>query len=717
MPTRSRTKISSRTAAAAPAGTSPSSAAGYSDFTDIAGFVALPRVTSLTVSPDGSRVVAAVQQPDAEGAKYLSALWELDPIGTAAPRRLTFSAKGESAPRFAPDGSLLFTSARPDSEKDKSESTPKTAIWRLPDHGEARVVADAPGGLSIAGVANTGAILATTSVLAGATLDTDADKRTARKDRGISAILHTGMPIRYWDHEIGDTSPRLVLVPADPGLSDSTGATDPADPKTRSAALIDLAPDADALCLLNASADLSPDGSTVATTWTTRTTGGETVSSMALIHTGRGRRKLLLRANSAHGYHSPVFSPDGRTLAVIRMTAPTPTDTNYDFLELHPVAGAEPVAVPVGDLSVSEYVWSADSKTLYVAGDLHSRGAILAIDPATGRTRKVIADDAVYSSVRPTTDGRYLYALRSTVDTPPTPVRLTVRRTSEPRTLPAPGIVNELPGTLSWVSTDVDGLQVGGWLCTPKGATAKKPAPLMVWVHGGPHGSYNSWSWRWCPWLAVARGYAVLMPDPAMSTGYGHTGLNRGWPRLPDVVWREVETLADHALNRKTLDSTRTALLGASFGGFMTNWIAGHTHRFRAIVTHAGLYALDQQHPTTDAAAHKVRVHRTPDELPDWYAKYSPHHHLSKNTTPMLVTHGTKDYRVPVSEALRLWWDLVSGYDGKPQDMPHRFLQFTTENHWVLSPSNSRVWNETVLGFCDQHVLGRKPLPDTLFDW
>lgn len=691
--------------------------AGYSDFTDIAGFVSLPRVTSLAVSPDGVRVVAAVQQPDADSAEYASALWELDPNGTAAPSRLTFSAKGESAPRFAPDGTLLFTSARPDSEKDKSESSPRSAIWRLPDHGEARVVADAPGGLNIVGVANTGAILATTSVLVGATLDTDAAQRTARKDRGISAILHTGMPIRYWDHELGDTSPRLVLVPADAdGHADGHADADD-DAENRSAALIDLATDADTVCLLNAAADLSPDGLTVATTWTTRTSGGETVSSLALIDTSRRRRKRLLRGTSADGYHGPVFSPDGRTLAVIRTTVSTPSDTSYEFLELHRVAGGTPVAVQIGDVSVGEYVWSADGDTLYVAGDLHSRGAILAIDPATGRTRRVIADDAVYSGVRPTADGRYLYALRSTIDTPPTPVRLTVRRTTQPRTLLAPGAVTDLPGTLSWVSTDVAGVRVGGWLCTPKSATAKKPAPLMVWVHGGPHGSYNSWSWRWCPWLAVARGYAVLMPDPAMSTGYGHAGLNRGWPRLPDVVWREVEALTDHVLNRKTLDGKRTALLGASFGGFMSNWIAGHTNRFKAIVTHAGLYALDQQHLTTDAAADKVRVHRTPEELPDWYAKYSPHHHLSKNITPMLVIHGNKDYRVPVSEALRLWWDLVSGYEGNPQHMPHRFLQFTNENHWVLSPSNSRVWNETVLGFCDQHVLGRKPLPDTIFGW
>jgi dipeptidyl aminopeptidase/acylaminoacyl peptidase len=570
----------------------------------------------------------------------------------------------------------------------------------MPAYGEARLLADAPGGLAAAGLAADGTVLASTTVLPGADLDGDADRRKSRKDRAVTAILHTGMPIRYWDHELGDTSPRLVLArPAGDGRT----------------TLTDLAPDA-GMSLVNPEADLSPDGRTVTSTFTRRLRRGETATGIVLIDTATRRRRTLLRGTGENSYHGPVFSPDGRTLAVVRDTVSTPNDPGYDFLELHPVGGGTPVVAQLGDLTVTEYVWALDGDTLYVAGDLHSRGAILAVDPATGRVTASIADDAVYSSLSPTADGR-LFALRSAIDTSPTPVRLDPDRPGPAAVLPAPGRVVRLPGTLRWISTVVDGVEVGGWLCLPRGAGASSPAPLMLWVHGGPHGSYNAWSWRWCPWLAVARGYAVLMPDPAMSTGYGHAGLRRGWPRLPDVVWREVEALTDRTLRLRSLDPDRTALLGASFGGFMTNWIAGHTNRFRAIVTHAGLYALDQQHATTDAAAHKVRVHRTPEELPDWFARYSPHRHAANIRTPMLVTHGNRDYRVPVSEALRLWWDLVSGFPGRPQDMPHRFLQFTGENHWILSPANARIWNETVLGFCDQHVRGADPLPDTLFEW
>ncbi|HET8867830.1 MAG TPA: prolyl oligopeptidase family serine peptidase [Agrococcus sp.] len=666
--------------------------ARFDDFTDIDGLLRVPRLASLAATQDG-RLVAAIQQADEHGSRMVSSLWELDPAGEREAQRLTWSEKGESAPRFAPDGSLLFASARPDPTGDADEDVP--AIWRLPERGEAHVVASAPGGLALAGIADDGTLLATTEVLAGGSLETDAEARATRKREKRTAIWHTGMPIRYWDHEVSDVSPRLVTVSPDGELRELT-------------------PGADTVSLLNASADLSPDGRRAVTTWTTRVAGGETRTSIALIDVRPRRRRILLRAAAGHQWAGPRFSPDGDRIAVTRLTSSTPSDTSYDFLEIHPVGGGEPVTVDVGDVTIGEYRW-LDVGTLLVAGDLHSRGAVLEVDARTGQVRTVV-DDAPYASLAPAADDSAVFALRSDMATPARPVRVPLRKRgrAEAAELPAPGRIGALPGRLEWVEADVDGVAVGGWLCTPAGASAKAPAPVMLWIHGGPHGSYNAWSWRWNPWLAVARGYAVLLPDPAMSTGYGHAGLNRGWPRLADVVWRECEALLDHVLARRTLDRDRTALLGASFGGYMTNWIAGHSDRFDAIVTHAGLWALDQQHATTDAAALKVRVHGHPDLLPDWYRAYSPHHHASAITTPMLITHGNRDYRVPVSEALRMWWDLVSAWPGAPGTMPHRLLQLTDENHWVLRPSNARTWNEAVLAFCAQHVLGGPPVPDAL---
>ena len=683
------------------------------DYADLSAFVALPRLTGLALSQDGSRLVATVQRPDPKGARYVSALWEV-PLDGGEPVRLTRSEKGESAPAFRPDGSLLFTSARPEPDGDGDDE--ETALWLLPPAGEPRVLARTGGGLSGPVVArHAGAVLAAGSRLAGTDPDPstdraapagqaadpargaslgadpgadelDAARRRARKDRKVTAILHTGFPIRHWDHELGAESPRLFLIEPD------------GRPR-------DLTPDA-GVALTEADYSISADAVTVAASWRTREPGGAFSRGVVLVDVASGERTVLADQPDRE-QSSPRIAPDGSRVALLSTTRGS-YDTPREFeLRIVPVKGGEPpVAVPVGDLWPGEWVWSADSQTLYVAGDLHGRGAVLAVDAASGAVRRRLAADASYSSLCPAPDGRWVYALRSAVDAPPAPVRLdTTADDQQPVTLPTPAPAPAPPGRLTEVATEVDGATVRGWLCLPPDGDG--PAPLMLWIHGGPFSSFNSWSWRWNPWVPVAHGWAVLMPDPALSTGYGPEFIARAWPHRAGPVWADLEALLDAVVERSDVDGARTACLGASFGGYLTNWVAGHTDRFGAIVTHSGTWALDQKNDTADVADNWLSWFGRPADHPDWYAENSPHHFADRIRTPMLLTHGNRDYRVPVGEALRLWWDLVSRWDGDPAELPHRFLNFTGENHWILSPANSEIWYETVLGFCAQHVLGR----------
>ena len=657
-------------------------------YADPAEYVALPRITGLAVSTDGSRLVAAVQRLDAKASRYVTCLEEI-PLRGGACIRLTRSEKGETAPAFLPDGSLLFVSERPEPDSDEDES----ALWMLPPVGEARLVARRPGGLGGPVVAQrSGAVVLTGSRLAHSTDADDAERRKTRTDRKITAILHTGMPIRYWDHELGDESPRLLHL-----------ARPDAEPS-------DLAPDA-AFELNQASYSISADGATVATTWRVRRDHGRSPSEVLVIDLASGARTPL-RADEGSQHTRPKISPDGLRIAMARER-----DATFGAPPLVEVIvvgrdGAARVVADLGDLHPTEWAWTADSQRLVVTGDWHGRGAVLLIDAATGEVGRRLACDATYESLCPAADGRHVYALRSTWTEPPHPVRLDVTATDQdPDRLPNPAPVPRVPGRLEEVSVETDGIVVRGWLCLPDDPG---PAPLMLWIHGGPFGSYNTWSWRWNPWLAVARGWAVLLPDPPLSTGYGSAWLERAWPYLARVVWQDVQALLDSVVERPDIDGSRTALLGASFGGFMTNWIAGHTDRFGAIVTHAGLWALDQQHATTDAAHYKTGIFGTLAEHPEWHAENSPHNSVDAIRTPMLVVHGNRDYRVPVSEALRLWWDLVSRWAGDPAELPHRFLQLTGENHWVLSPANAQIWTDVVLGFCAQHVLGEKWTPSDL---
>ena len=744
-------------------------------FADLESFLRMPRITGLTLDVEGTRLIATVSTADDRLAKYTDALWEIDPAGIHEPVRLTFSKEGESQPAFTADGSLLFTSSRPDPWA--TDPGPDRALWRLPAAGEACVVVRTPGGIGAPRVArDAGTVIVTGSRLTGsADEDDDRVRRAARKEQGVTAILHDGMPIRFWDHELGDTEARVFVledrvrsgaeVRPTSGAEDrpESGAEDraesaaevrptlsaedrpesgPAGPPASCAHLRDLAPDAGQR-LRNTDVELSPDGTFLLAVFRERLRGGVSHARLVRIAVADGSRSVLLDEEGVD-VAQPRIAPDGRSYAVTRRVRGTYSTPHSEDLEIRampaepgagtgpdhdtqgpadptqgpqgtgaggPAGAADAVRADLGDLTCGEYVWSPDGATLYVAGDLDGAGAVLAIDPATGMTTRTLTSDAVYSDLHPSPNGRDLFALRTAIDRPATPVRLDVRVEDQvPVFLPAPGAVGSLPGTVRRVAAEVDGVHVPGWLCLPDGAGEGAEVPVMTWIHGGPFSSWNAWSWRWCPWLAVERGYAVLMPDPALSTGYGEAAIARAWPHRAAVVWQEIEGLLDAVLSDPSLglDGSRSALLGASFGGYMTNWIAGHTDRFDCIVTHAGLWALDQQHVTTDNAEGKTGIFGTEAEHPDWYAQNSPDRTREAISTPMLLVHGNRDYRVPISEALRAWWDLVAGFDGAPEDMPHRFLQLTGENHWVLTPSNQRVWNETVFAFVDEHVRGAR---------
>ena len=335
---------------------------------------------------------------------------------------------------------------------------------------------------------------------------------------------------------------------------------------------------------------------------------------------------------------------------------------------------------------------------------------MFAIDVATGARRR-LASDGAYSNLQAHPDGHTLFAVRAGWSDAGTVVALDVSlEDQEPRELRGPTSSPDLPGTLTEVTaTAEDGTPLRAWLALPDGASAADPAPLLLWVHGGPVSSWNSWSWRWCPWLMVAQGFAVLLPDPALSTGYGISMIQRGWGRWGQEPFTDLMTITDAALARGDLDATRTAAMGGSFGGYMANWIAGHTDRFDAIVTHASLWSLDQFGATTDAPNYWRR-----EMTPERAAVNSPSSGLADITTPMLVIHGDKDYRVPIGEGLRLWWDLLAA-QAPDATLPHRFLYFPDENHWILSPQHAKVWYGVVTAFLAEHVLGRDvPMPDLL---
>jgi dipeptidyl aminopeptidase/acylaminoacyl peptidase len=548
------------------------------------------------------------------------------------------------------------------------------------------------GGIGATVVAcDAGTVVVTAMTLPAAVTDEDDEgRRTARREKKVTAILHDAHPVRLWDHDLGPDEERLL-----------TGSV----PTEGPIAWRDLTP---APHRALGAFSVSPDGATVVAEWEVPERGGGSRMTLVAFDVASGTRHVLLDDPAADAL-SPTISPDGTRVASLRVTRATPTAPIDRTVLIVPLHGGAPTAVTSSwDRWAEELCWAADGTALLVTADDAGRRPVFRIAPGAEPLR-LTGDDGFYSDVVVAPDGSALYALRSTIDAPPAPVRLDPEVPDQrPVLLRGPVEPPELAGTLTEVTaTAADGTPLRAWLALPR---TEGRAPLLLWIHGGPLGSWNAWQWRWNPWLMTARGYAVLLPDPALSTGYGRDFVGRGWGAWGDAPYTDLMALTDAAVAHPGVDADALAAMGGSFGGYMANWVAGHTDRFRAIVTHASLWTLDRFGHTTDDPAYWRR-----EMTSEMVAGHSPDRHVAAITTPVLVVHGDKDYRVPIGEGLALWWDLVAAWDGDRADLPHKFLYFPDENHWILTPQHAVLWYETVLAFLDHHVRGREwVVPDLL---
>jgi len=667
---------------------------------DLDGYLALPRLSSLVASSDG-RLAVHQALPDREGTRFATTVLALDEAG---PRPLTGARTGLGAAAYTPDGDLLLVDRRPDPFADpEKDDDDVAALWELPAAGgEARYLVGTPAGVDGVHVARAAGTVVVTSAAFRTAADLDADRTLARarKDAGTAALWFDGYPVRLWDTHLGPRAPRLFVLDRDSStLRDLTGNC--------------------GWALREAELDVTPDGRSVVTTWEVPRAGGARYRDVAIIDVATGERGTLLHDPDVdHG--ELACSPDGRYVAVCRQPVVSPERAARTELWLVPLDGDPNTADPnTADPNTADpntagaaarrlapdfehwprdLEWTPDSAALLFVADECGRAPLWRLELAPGAAPVRLSADGAFSDVR-AGDG-VVHALRSRIATPPEVVALDPHRPDqEPRVVHAVAQPEPWPGRVEELHTVAeDGTPLRAWLVLPDAAT--EPSPLVVAVHGGPLSSWNAWHWRWQPQLLAARGYAVLLPDPALSTGYGQRMIERGWDQWGGTPYADLLALTDAAVAHADVDTDRTAIAGGSYGGYLTNWVIGHTDRFRCAITHASLWDLSAFRGVTDDTVAWELWWGDPEEAAESYHHWSPCRLAGRIATPTLVIHGEHDYRVPVGEGIALYTEL------QRRGVPSALLYLPDENHWVQKPGNIRIWYDAVIAWLDHHVRG-----------
>ena len=652
------------------------------------------RLSDPEPAPNGERVVWAARTFDAATNGSSSNLW-LGSLDGAPPRRLTQAAARDGAPRWLSDGgTVLFLSNRGGSSQ----------IWAIdPVAGEPWRVSDLPIDVDSFRVTPDGqAIVFSAEVFPDcADVACTATRQKEKDGNVVKARVYTELLFRHWDTWEDGRRSHLFVAPLQREGKRPTGLG-PAR---------DLMPglDADVPTKPFGGAEdyaLAPDGTEIA--FAMRSAGAAAAWSTDLdlyvVPTyGSAPPRRLTTTNRAVDT-APAYSPDGRWLAWLAMARPGYEADRQRIVLLD--RGASRPRTPADDAgrrilteawdrSVASLTWSPDGLALWVTAEETGRLKIFAVDAASGAPH-VIVDRHHNTAVAAAGRGRLVF-LQDSMTSPADLFTIGVdrtglRRLTEVNRETLAGLRLEAPEEF-WF-TGAHGDRVHGWILPPTGFDPSRRYPVALLIHGGPQGAYmDQFHYRWNPQIYAGAGYATVAINFHGSTGYGQafTDAIRGdWGGAP---YQDLMLGLDHMLKARTwADGERVAALGASYGGYMVNWIAGQTDRFRCLVNHDGGFDEHASYYTTEELWFPEWEFRgTPWEKPELYDKFSPSRYVDRWKTPMLVIHGGRDYRVPEGEGFATFTAL------RRRGIPARLLHFPDENHWVLKPANALLWHKTVL--------------------
>jgi dipeptidyl aminopeptidase/acylaminoacyl peptidase len=698
--------------------------------------MAMKRLGDTAVSPDGKWLVYSVNTVNLDTNTKTAELF-IQPIDSAGTNPPTVVGQpGDSGLQFSADGRrVLFISAREGGQQiwladfdsaSGSITNPKKLTSIATEADSAKWSPDGRSIVFLSSVYPDCPAISTADFDTGNTCNKERDAALAASK--VKAQIFTHLLYRHWDHYTGEKRSHLFLVSTDDGHMRDLTPNDPHDVPPFS---LD-----DSSC----GCAFSPDSKELA--FTENPDPVPAISTSAQIFTldlTDPLAKPVKVSTSAGGNFSPAYSPEGKYLAW-RSQARAGYESDKFRLWLYDrAAKTGRDLLPKFDNWVDEFAWGPpSSNAIYFSSGYQGVSPVFEIEGLGLRADRVrnpfiarLTEQGEYGDLHPTSDGQKLLATRVAVGAPGEVVALqtamvghTLRSFAGSSGAFPSELTNEiakqsqithlndsllaqldLPKMQSFWFTAADGVKVQGFVIPPPGYDPHNKYPTKLLIHGGPQGAWGDmWSYRWNAELFAANGYVVVMINPRGSTGYGQAfvdGVNGDWGGKPFTDLMKGLDTAETQF--PFIDKNRECALGASYGGYMANWVLGHTNRFKCIVSHDGMFDAESAFGSTEEdwfniwefKGHPWDYYGKPDsENP--FRKWSPARAAKNFKTPTLVIHSQLDYRLDVSEGFQLFDTL------QLLGVPSKMLYFPDEGHWVLKPQNSRLWYKTVNDWVDQ---------------
>jgi dipeptidyl aminopeptidase/acylaminoacyl peptidase len=645
----------------------------------------LVRVGEVRISPDGLWAAFTVTRNDLAKNRSVTNLWKV-PTAGGEPQQLTFVEQGSNdAPRWSANGHYLyFVSSRVDD---------KPQVFRLAvGGGEARQITSFATGVSSFVLSPDGTTLAITASVFPSCTDMDCNEKRLkeRADDPVKARIITELPFRRWDSWVDGQRNHIFIMPAEGGSATDLTPGDvdsPIWPGEEGGEEVAFSPDSRELCFSRYVENESLSGN----------------SDLFVVPVSGGTPKTITTNKSAD--RTPLYSPNGRYIAYLATLRPMQESDLVRLFVYDRTTGEHRNLSEATDRSIDSFAWSPDSSSLYVTFENRGEVSLARLELDSLQLSPLVTSGA---SGEPDVagDGKFLIFSNSTLARPADLFRLDA---SAAKGAPPTQLTHfnrellqdiEFGEVSSFTFRGWHGEAVQAWQVKPPGFDPRRKYPLLLLMHGGPESaSIDEFHYRWNAQLFAAAGYVVIEPNFHGSTGFGLKFMDAIKGQWGGAPYEDQMKAVDVALTWPYVDTTRIAAAGASYGGYMANWVEGHTDRFRTIVSHDGLYDLLAGIYTSDFVGGTLQEFKgTPWQNQQALIEQAPISYARNFRTPMLIIHGANDYRDDLGQGLAMFQVLQAKH------VPSKLLYFESENHWVLKPADSVLWYHTVLDWIDQWV-------------